>query len=142
MRILSFAAAAILTGSLQFSMDAGVRAQQAPPAFTQGTGQVKRTQLHRAEVPGTNFDTAIDLVEIAGDVVVPRHTHFGVESSSLIEGDILLAVAGQPDRAMKAGDIYQIPAGVPHGGKSGPGGAKIIASYVVERGKPFATPAP
>ncbi len=40
------------------------------------------------------------------------------------------------------GDSYLVPAGAVHDGKSGPNGAKVIATYVVEKGKPLATPAP
>ena len=50
-------------------------------------------------------------------------------------------IAGQPDRPMKAGDSYQIPAGAVHDGKSGAAGAKVLATYTVENGKPFAVPA-
>ena len=48
---------------------------------------------------------------------------------------------GQPDRPLKVGDSYQIPAGAPHDARSGPEGAKVIATYVVEKGKPLASPA-
>ena len=48
----------------------------------------------------------------------------------------------QPDKPLRAGDSYQIPAGAIHDAKSGPKGAKVIATYVVEKGKPLASPAP
>lgn len=43
---------------------------------------------------------------------------------------------------MKTGDSYQIPPGAVHDAKTGPQGAKVIATYVVEKGKPLASPAP
>ena len=42
----------------------------------------------------------------------------------------------------KAGDSFSIPRGVPHGGKSGPQGAKVLRTFVVDKTKPTAAPAP
>jgi quercetin dioxygenase-like cupin family protein len=103
---------------------------------------IKRTPLQRFDVPGANYETIIGLAEVMPNVSVGRHTHPGVESGYVLEGDMVLMVEGQPDRPLKAGESYQIPAGAVHDGRSGPNGAKVIATYVVEKGKPFATPAP
>jgi quercetin dioxygenase-like cupin family protein len=84
----------------------------------------------------------VGLAEIVPNVNIGRHTHPGVESGYLLDGEIVLIVAGQPDRTMKPGDSWQIPVGAAHDAKSGPNGAKIIVTYVVEKGKPLATPAP
>jgi quercetin dioxygenase-like cupin family protein len=60
----------------------------------------------------------------------------------VLEGDLVLNVEGVGPKTYKAGDSFYIPAGVVHGGKGGPNGAKIVATYIVEKGKPLATPAP
>ena len=60
----------------------------------------------------------------------------------MLEGEISLLIDGQPPKTIKAGESYQIPAGAIHDGKSGPQGGKVIATYVIEKGKPLATPAP
>jgi quercetin dioxygenase-like cupin family protein len=65
-----------------------------------------------------------------------------MESGYVLEGEMTLLVDGQPPKQLKAGDSYQIPVAAPHDGKSGARGAKVIATYVVEKGKPLATPAP
>ena len=45
-------------------------------------------------------------------------------------------------RTYKAGDFYQVPTGTPHaGGKASDGKIRFTATYVVEKGKPFASPA-
>ena len=128
--------AALLCG---LSMYATVHAQQpaAPQAQT-----IKRTPLQKFDVPGTNYETVIGLAEVVPNVNIGRHTHHGVESGYVLEGEMVLIVQGQPDKTLKAGDSYQVPAGAMHDGRSGPQGAKIIATYVVEKGKPLATPAP
>jgi hypothetical protein len=44
----------------------------------------------------------------------PRHTHPGLEITYILEGDAKLMVDGRPDQALKPGDWFEVPAGVPH----------------------------
>jgi quercetin dioxygenase-like cupin family protein len=72
--------------------------------------------------------------------VAARHTHPGEELSVVLEGQLLLEVDGQPSRTLKAGESFFIPAGVIHAGKNtGKGKAVVLATYIVEKGKPVAT---
>ena len=71
----------------------------------------------------------------------PPHTHPGPESGYLLEGEFTLLVDGQPSLLLKAGDSYKVPSGAIHDARSGDKGAKVIATYVVEKGKPLASPA-
>jgi hypothetical protein len=49
---------------------------------------------------------------------------------------------GQATRTIKAGDGFQIPPDTPHaGGKPGSAKSVILITYVVEKGKPLASPA-
>ena len=113
----------------------------APPAVTQGANNIKRTPVQKFDVPGTNMETVIALVEIVPSVSVGRHTHPGIESAYVLEGTVVIKIDGQPDKALKAGDSWQVPVGAIHDGITGPQGAKVIVTYVVEKGKPLATPA-
>jgi len=108
-------------------------AQQAPP--------IKRTPLQKFDVPGTNYETVIGLAEIAPNVSVGRHTHPGPESGYVLDGDFTLLIEGQAPLTLKAGDSYKVPSGAVHDARSGDKGAKVIATYVVEKGKPLASPA-
>jgi quercetin dioxygenase-like cupin family protein len=113
-------------------------------ATAQPAGEVppiKRTPLQRFEVPGTMFETVIGLAEIAPGVAIGRHTHPGPESGYLLGGSFELLIDGQAPRLLKAGDSYQVPAGAVHDAKAGPDGAKVIATYVVQKGLPMAAPA-
>jgi len=70
-----------------------------------------------------------------------KHTHPGEELGYVMEGTLQLDVAGQPPRTVKVGETFFIPAGVVHDGKNiGSGPAKVLATYIVEKGKPVATP--
>jgi quercetin dioxygenase-like cupin family protein len=116
-------------------------AHSQPPAATKETATIKRIPLQKFDVPGTTYETVIGIAEIAPNVTIGRHTHPGPESGYVLEGDFVLMIEGQPDKSLRAGDSYQIPAGAVHDAKSGPKGAKVIATYVVEKGKPLASPA-
>jgi quercetin dioxygenase-like cupin family protein len=115
---------------------APVMAQQA--SQTQG---VKRTILESHDVPGTGYQAVLGIAEIAPNVAFPRHTHPGPETAYVLEGSLTLDVEGQPQRSLKPGQTSFVPAGTPHSGRAGPNGAKILADWVVEKGKPLASPA-
>ena len=71
------------------------------------------------------------------------HTHPGDEVSYVTEGETTILVAGQPPRKVVAGEAFVIPAGVVHSAKNeGNSTAKLIGVYIVEKGKPLASPAP
>jgi quercetin dioxygenase-like cupin family protein len=79
---------------------------------------------------------------IEAGVPVARHTHPGIESAYVLEGGLELPVQGQPTRTIKAGDGFQIPPETPHaGGKPSDAKTRVLITYVVEKGKPLASPA-
>ena len=137
-----YRAACIAAVAFVACVGSGADAQTAPPAITQGASDIKRTILQKFDVPGSNYETIIALVEIVPNGVIGKHTHFGIDSGVLQSGDISLNAAGGSEQNVKAGDSWQIPPNTVHWGKAGPNGAKIINTYVVEKGKPLATPAP
>jgi quercetin dioxygenase-like cupin family protein len=80
--------------------------------------------------------------EFEPGVAAGRHTHPGEELGYVLEGTLLLEVDGQPPKTVKAGETFFVPAGLVHDGKNiGTGKAKVLATYVVEKGKPVASPA-
>jgi quercetin dioxygenase-like cupin family protein len=92
------------------------------------------------DIPG--HEVRMSVIEAAPNTPIGRHTHFGTEVAYIMEGSGTLRVEGQPPRELKAGDTFMVEAGKPHGGMSGPTGLKAVAFHVVEKGKPFLTPAP
>lgn len=115
-------------------------AQQSSPAATNQTQNIKRIPLQKFDVPGAPYETVIGIAEIAPNVAIGRHTHPGPESGYLIEGGFELLIDGEPPRLLKAGDSYVVPPNTVHDAKTGAAGAKVIATYVVEKGKPLAAP--
>jgi quercetin dioxygenase-like cupin family protein len=103
---------------------------------------IKRTLLQRSDVGG-NQEVILGLAEIAAGGSTGRHTHFGTEVGYVLEGSSSLEIEGETPKLLKAGDSYTIPAGKVHNAKQiGETSAKVLATYVVEKGKPLATPAP
>jgi quercetin dioxygenase-like cupin family protein len=110
-------------------------------AFAQQS-TIKRTPLQTVDFP-PGFNVVSAIAEITPGNCAGRHTHPGVESSYVLEGAILLKVEGKPDQTLKAGDSFQIPANTPHDACTVPGQVfKVLANYIIEKGKPVASPAP
>ena len=113
-------------------------AQGSPPA----AGGVTRNILSRSDGPAAGYETVLVEAVIEPGVAVGRHTHPGIESAYVLEGGFELPIQGQETRTLKAGDGFQVPPNTPHaGGKPGTAKSRLIITYVVEKGKPLASPA-
>ena len=103
---------------------------------------VKRTDLqtHDLSIPGR--EVVQQMVELQPGTVVARHTHPGEEVAVLLEGELLLEVAGKSAITVKAGQAFTVPMGAVHGVKStGSAPVKLLVTYIVEKGKPLRSPA-
>jgi quercetin dioxygenase-like cupin family protein len=112
---------------------AGVSGQQ--PAF-------KRTVLQQVDlsVPGREAVTAV--AELQPGAAAGRHTHPGEEIGYVIEGTVLVEVDGKPPMTLTGGKAFLIPAGAIHNATNkGSSAARVLATYIIEKGKPVATPA-
>jgi quercetin dioxygenase-like cupin family protein len=116
-----------------------VSAEAAQPAATAG---VTRKILSQMDGPVPGYATLLIEATIEPGVVVARHTHPGIESAYILEGGFELPIQGQPTRTIKAGDSFLIPPETPHaGGKPGEAKSRVLVTYVVQKGKPLASPA-
>jgi quercetin dioxygenase-like cupin family protein len=110
-------------------------------AQTAATAGVKRKIPSQLDGPSPGYVTIAVELEIEPGAVVARHTHPGIESTYFTSGSGELLVDGQPSKPFKAGDAIQVPAGTVHSVKNGPTATKGIGTYIVEKGKPLASPA-
>ena len=101
---------------------------------------ITRSILERFDVPGSNHETVIMLVEIAPQVNSGLHTHPGFDAAYLLEGDLTVLERGQPDKPIHPGQSWHVRPGIVHEVKAGKRSAKVLAIYVVEKDKPLATP--
>jgi len=112
---------------------------QGAPAATPG---LNRKLLSRMDGPMAGYETVTMEVEIDANVMIGRHTHPGIEAGYVVSGEVELPIEGQPTRVIKAGEGFQIPPNTPHAGvKNGPNKVKLVSTYIVEKGKPLASPA-
>ena len=117
-----------LTGTLSV----GLNAQQT--GFT-------RTVLQKGDISAPGREAVQVRAEFAPGVAAGKHTHPGEELGYVMEGTLQLEVEGKPPVMLKAGDVFFVEAGRIHDGINvGAGNAKVLATYVVEKGKPLATP--
>jgi quercetin dioxygenase-like cupin family protein len=123
-----------LLTSLLFSVGTLVSAQQ--------TG-FKRTVLQQSDASVPGREVVMAVAEFQPGASAGRHTHAGDEVGYVLEGTVVIAQDGKPDVTLGPGKSFHIPAGTVHNAtNSGSTAARVVATYLVEKGKPLATPAP
>jgi quercetin dioxygenase-like cupin family protein len=123
-----------------FMLSSGPAMAQAGAPQTSG---LSRALVGRADVSVPGREAVVAKVEVAPGARAGRHTHPGDEISYVTDGEVDLLVDGQAPRTLKAGESFVIPAGVVHDAHNAGGTpARLVGVYVVEKGKPLATPAP
>jgi quercetin dioxygenase-like cupin family protein len=101
---------------------------------------IKRTVLRSIDYPA-GYTTVTAIVEVAPGACSGRHTHPGIDSGYVMLGDFVLKIDGKPEQTLKAGDSYETSPQMPHDGCS-VSGTKLVDTWVIEKGKPLASPAP
>jgi quercetin dioxygenase-like cupin family protein len=115
-----------------------VLAQDAPPAPASG---IKRTPVYKGPVAAADHEAVVVKAELPAGAHAGRHTHPGDEISYVVDGETELLIDGQPPLRLKAGQGFSVPAGTVHDARNvGNGPVHLIGVYVVEKGKPLATP--
>ena len=118
--------------ALSLSATTALLASQTP-TFT-------RTQLQDHDLSTPNRHGVMARSEFEPGAASGRHFHPGEEFGYLLEGTLELTIDGKPPMVLKAGDPIFIPEGAVHNAKNiGKGPAKVLATYVLEKGKPLAT---
>lgn len=111
----------------------GVGAQQ--PTF-------KRTVLQQFDLSAPGREAVMAMVEFPAGSETGRHTHPGEEISFVEAGPFVLEIEGQAPKTLNTGEVFMVPAGRIHNGHpAGQNTAKVLATYVIEKGKPVSTPA-
>jgi quercetin dioxygenase-like cupin family protein len=110
-------------------------------ASTQPAG-FKRTILQQVDISVPGREAVTGIAEAAPGASAGRHTHAGEEVGYVLEGAVLVQIEGKPAMALTAGQTFLIPSGAVHNAtNTGTGPARILVTYIVEKGKPLATPA-
>jgi quercetin dioxygenase-like cupin family protein len=101
----------------------------------------KRVELQKHDLSTPGREALVARGEFQPGAAAPKHTHPGEEIGFILEGEVTVEIEGQPAKTLKAGDTFFIPAGTVHSAKNtGKAQALVLSTYVVEKGKPLATP--
>ncbi len=101
----------------------------------------KRTTLQKTDVPGSNYEAVMGITELRPNGYIARESHPGPEAGYVLQGSATLFVEGQPTLALSAGQSWKLAPSAVHEFRAGPDGVKVLVSWVVEKGKAFASPA-
>jgi oxalate decarboxylase/phosphoglucose isomerase-like protein (cupin superfamily) len=107
--------------------------------------EIKRTEVKRSDLTGTNMEVIMSIVEIPPGAVLQRHFHYGEEAFYVLEG-AMTELPGPPPqglaRAPGTGGINVRE--VPHAGYKvvGDKPLKLLTVHVVDKGKPLAVNVP
>ena len=103
----------------------------------------KRTILQQQKLSAAGREAVTAIAEFQPGATVGAHTHPGEEIGYILEGSIVLEQEGKAPVTLTAGQTFFIPNGQVHNATNkGASAARVLANYVVEAGKPVATPAP
>jgi quercetin dioxygenase-like cupin family protein len=93
-------------------------------------------QHHDLSIPGR--EVIQNRVEIGPEAPYVQHKHPGEEIIYVLAGTLQYDIDGQPPITASAGDALTVPAETVHAVRNvGTGNAAELATYVVEKGKPF-----
>jgi len=104
--------------------------------------QVTKKILLKTTVSGDDTKEAV-IVDAVFDkgATTGRHTHPGDEYTVVLEGTLELLADGSETRRVSAGDAYHNPGGVIHEARNvGDGPARVIVTFIVEKGKTVTQP--
>jgi quercetin dioxygenase-like cupin family protein len=124
---------------------APLHAQQAPlPTITPPPGLKVTPLVTETQVSGVPDKVFVLITaEFPPGVSTGRHTHPGDEYGAVVEGAIVTQQAGGEWKTVTSGQSYYVPAGIVHETKNiGDQPARTYNAFVIEKGKPRATPAP
>jgi len=130
-----------MPGSAKTALVAALPLLAAGVLFAQTSG-LTRTVVGKGDVSVPGREAVVARVDIAAGGIAGWHTHPGDEISYVSEGEVTVMVAGQPDRKVAAGQSFVIPAGTVHNARNeGAAPSRLVGVYVVDKGKPLASPA-
>lgn len=131
-----------LIGALMLSLAVPVSmgAEPAAPEGQRESQSAQRTILHRQDVPGSNHEVLMVLVEVPAHTKVAKHTHPGTVVGYVVEGDYTIAIEGRPARWLQTHEMLEVPSGAVHEEYTTDKPAKLLAVFTVEKGKPLTVP--
>jgi len=82
--------------------------------------------------PLAGAHTMFSCVELAAGAEVPMHSHPHEQLGVVLDGELEMEIGGER-RAIRPGDAYVIPGGVPHGARAHAGPARVLDVFYPRR---------
>jgi len=99
---------------------------------------ITRTDLQRHDLSAPGREVIQNRVDIGPDAPFVRHKHPGEEIIYVLEGSLEYEIDGQSAATYSAGDVLLVPAETVQALRNvGSGNAAELATYFVEKDKPF-----
>jgi quercetin dioxygenase-like cupin family protein len=123
--------AGVLVGGLGAQTSRAAEEIQHPPGM-------HHTILKRVDLPGTNMEIILGIVEVQPGTTIPRHFHYGEEVSYVLEGT-MIQLPGKEPQMQATGTPVHNAREVVHGGAKvvGDKPLKILTTHTVDKGKPL-----
>ena len=103
----------------------------------------KRTEVQRGDLSAPGREGVQAVAEIQPGAQSGKHTHPGEEIGYVLQGPVVVEIDGMAAKTLKTGEGFIIPAGKVHNARNtGSSVAKVLGTYIIEKGKPLATPVP
>jgi quercetin dioxygenase-like cupin family protein len=110
------------------------RQQAATTAAQARIPGIERTDLQHSELSVPGREMIQNRVAISAEAQPVRHKHPGEEIIYVLEGSLEYRIDGREPRTYTAGEALTVPAETVH---SVHGTGTELATYIVEKGKPF-----
>jgi quercetin dioxygenase-like cupin family protein len=99
---------------------------------------ITRIDLQRQDLSAPGRELIQNRVEISDEAPLIRHKHPGGEIIYVLEGSLEYQIDGMPPKTYNAGEALIVPAETVHAVRNaGEGNGAELATYVIEKGKPF-----
>lgn len=129
-----------MRGFFAFSL-ALLLAASSQPSLAQNSGP-SITPLQRTTVSGSDTLEAVTvMVMFEPQGTTGWHTHPGDEYATLIEGTLEIRYKDKPPRRVNAGEAYHNVRGIAHETVNiGKSPARVVSTFIVDKGKPLLQP--
>ena len=102
---------------------------------------LERKILLQQDLAISGYEVVLAQVTLAVGGREGRHSHSGTLAAQILEGELTLELEGQPTKIVKAGEAVLVEPGQVHEGiNKGGVPIKALATFIVEKGNPLATP--
>jgi len=96
--------------------------------------------LQRIDLSNTDYQLGMGIASYKPNAIKTSQYQNGPEVLYVLNGEITYCAKGKNSKIIKKGESYKIPAGEVHYSQAGPNGADILASWILQKNKPFAIP--